>query len=84
MQSLQGLVATLLWATLHGYVALCEQVAHYFAIEAPKGAHLLKLLDVQARGRHTNARAWFSGQRAQHERGIHSPVPVGERVGGWG
>ena len=40
MLSLRGLISTLLWATRHSHTSLREQVGHYFATEAPKGARL--------------------------------------------
>ena len=47
--SLQGLLSILVWAARHGHDSVCEQLVMYFVQEAPKGPHLLKLAEVQAR-----------------------------------
>ena len=51
--SLRGLISTLLWATRHSHTSLREQAGHYFATEAPKGAHLPKLVEAEGNDGHT-------------------------------
>lgn len=80
MQSMQGLISTLLWSTRHGHTSLREQVAHYFSAEAPKGAYLTKLVDATGSDGNTVLHALVMAGQGQAARDVVLALPRDEAM----
>jgi hypothetical protein len=80
MLSLRGLISTLLWATRHSHTSLREQVGHYFATEAPKGAHLPKLVEAEGNDGHTVLHALVLAGQGASARGVLMALPREQAV----